>query len=51
MAEVADRNAANIAAAQSKKAEVSLANKAIHKLGGEDAAFEFLASGGTVSAL
>ena len=51
LAEVADRNAANIAAAQSKKAEVSLANKAIHKLGGEDAAFEFLASGGTVSAL
>jgi transposase-like protein len=51
LAEVADRNAANIAAAQSKKAEVSLANKAIHKFGGEDAAFEFLASGGTVSAL
>jgi transposase-like protein len=48
---VADQNAANIAAAQSKKAEVSLANKAIHKLGGEDAAFEFLANGGTVAAL
>jgi transposase-like protein len=28
-----------------------LANKAIHKLGGEDAAFEFLANGGTVAAL
>jgi len=51
LAEVADKNAANIAAAQSKKAEVSVANKAIHKLGGEDAAFEFIANGGTVAAL
>jgi transposase-like protein len=51
LAEVADQNAANIAAAQSKKAEVSLANKAIHKFGGEDAALEFIASGGTTSAL
>jgi len=51
LAEMADQSAANIAAAQSKKAEISGANKAIHKFGGEDAALEFIASGGTTSAL
>ena len=51
LAEMADQSAANIAAAQSKKAEISGANKAIHKFGGEDAALEYIANGGTVSAL
>jgi len=51
LAEMADQGAANIAAAQSKKAELSGANKAIHKFGGEDAILEFIASGGTTSAL
>ena len=51
LAEIADQGAANIAAAQKKKAEVSLANKAIHAFGGEDAVLEFIASGGTISAL
>jgi hypothetical protein len=51
LAEIADQSAANIAAAQSKKAELSGANKAIHKFGGEDATFEFIANGGTTSAL
>lgn len=51
LAEVADQGAANIAAAQKKKAEVSLANKAVHAFGGEDAVLEFIASGGTISAL
>lgn len=51
LAEIADQGAANIAAAQKKKAEVSLANKAIHAYGGEDAVIEFIASGGTISAL
>jgi len=51
LAEMADQGAANIAAAQSKKAELSGANKAIHKFGGEDATFEFIANGGTTSAL
>jgi transposase-like protein len=51
LAEIADQGAANIAAAQRKKAEVSAANKAIHAFGGEDAVMEFIASGGTISAL
>ena len=51
LAEIADQGAANIAAAQKKKAEISLANKAIHAFGGEDAIIEFIASGGTISAL
>lgn len=51
LAEIADQGAANIAAAQKKKAEVSIANKAIHAFGGEDAVIEFIASGGTISAL
>jgi transposase-like protein len=51
LAEIADQGAVNIAAAQTRKAEVSLANKAIHKFGGEDAILEFIASGGTISAL
>jgi transposase-like protein len=51
LAEIADQGAANIAAAQRKKAEVSAANKAIHAFGGEDAVMEFIASGGTVTAL
>ena len=51
LAEMADQGAANIAAAQSKKAELSGANKAIHKFGGEDAALEYIANGGTTSAL
>jgi transposase-like protein len=51
LAEIADQGAANIAAAQRKKAEVSAANKAIHAFGGEDAVMEFVASGGTVTAL
>ena len=51
LTEIADQGAANIAAAQARKAEVSLANKAIHKFGGEDAILEFIASGGTISAL
>ena len=51
LAEIADQGAANIAAAQAKKAEMSVANKAIHKFGGEDAIIEFIASGGTISAL
>ena len=51
LTEIADQGAANIAAAQARKAEVSLANKAIHKFGGEDAVIEFIASGGTISAL
>lgn len=51
LAEIADQGAANIAAAQKKKAEVSLANKAVHAFGGEDAVLEFIASGGTISAL
>jgi hypothetical protein len=51
LAEIADQGAANIAAAQTRKAEVSLANKAIHAFGGEDAVIEFIASGGTISAL
>jgi hypothetical protein len=51
LAEIADQSAANIAAAQSKKAELSVANKAIHAFGGEDATFEFIANGGTTSAL
>ena len=37
LAEIADQGAANIAAAQKKKAEISVANKAIHAFGGEDA--------------
>ncbi len=51
LAEMADQGAANILAAQNKKSEVSVANKAIHKFGGEDAVLEFIANGGTVSAL
>ena len=51
LTEIADQGAANIAAAQAKKAELSVANKAIHKFGGEDAVIEFIASGGTISAL
>jgi transposase-like protein len=51
LAEIADQGAANIAAAQQKKAEVSAANKAIHAFGGEDAVMEFIASGGTITAL
>ena len=51
LAEIADQGAANIALAQKKKAEVSIANKAIHAFGGEDAVIEFIASGGTISAL
>jgi hypothetical protein len=51
LAEIADQSAANIAAAQSKKAELSVANKAIHAFGGEDATFEYIANGGTTSAL
>lgn len=51
LAEIADQSAANIAVAQSKKAELSVANKAIHAFGGEDATFEFIANGGTTSAL
>lgn len=51
LAEIADQSAANIAAAQSKKAELSVANKAIHAFGGEDAALEYIANGGTTSAL
>ena len=51
LAEIADQGAENIAAAQNRKAEISVANKAIHKFGGEDAILEFIASGGTISAL
>jgi transposase-like protein len=51
LAEIADQGAANIAAAQTRKAEVSMANKAVHAFGGEDAVIEFIASGGTISAL
>jgi hypothetical protein len=51
LAEMADQGAANISAAQSKKAELSVANKAVHKFGGEDAILEFIANGGTTSAL
>ena len=51
LAEMADQGAANIAAAQIRKVEVSLANKAIHAYGGEDAVIEYIASGGTISAL
>ena len=51
LAEMADQGAANIAAAQTRKVEVSLANKAIHAYGGEDAVIEYIASGGTISAL
>jgi transposase-like protein len=51
LAEMADQSAANIAAAQSKKAELSVANKAVHKFGGEDAILEYIANGGTTSAL
>ena len=51
LAEIADQSAANIAAAQSKKAELSVANKAVHKFGGEDAVLEYIANGGTTSAL
>jgi transposase-like protein len=48
---MADQGAANISAAQSKKAELSVANKAVHKFGGEDAILEYIANGGTTSAL
>jgi hypothetical protein len=51
LAEMADQGAANISAAQSKKAELSVANKAVHKFGGEDAILEYIANGGTTSAL
>ena len=51
LTEIADQGAANIAATQAKKAELSVANKSIHKFGGEDAVIEFIASGGTISAL
>ena len=51
LAEIADQSAANIAAAQGKKAELSVANKAVHKFGGEDAVIEYIANGGTTSAL
>ena len=51
LAEMADQGAANIAAAQTRKVEVSLANKAIHAYGGEDAVIEYIASGCTISAL
>jgi transposase-like protein len=51
LAEIADQGAANIAAAQTRKTEVSAANKAIHAFGGEDAVMEFIASGGTITAL
>ena len=51
LAEIADQGAVNIAATQARKAEISVANKAIHKFGGEDAILEFIASGGTISAL
>ena len=51
LAEMADQSAMHIAAAQAKKAELSVANKAIHAFGGEDAVIEFIASGGTISAL
>ena len=51
LAEIADQGAANIAATQARKAEVSAANKAIHAFGGEDAVMEFIASGGTITAL
>lgn len=51
LSEIADQGASNIVAAQKKKAEISIANKAIHAFGGEDAVIEFIASGGTISAL
>ena len=51
LAEMADQSAVNILATQAKKAEISVANKAIHKFGGEDAIIEYIASGGTISAL
>lgn len=51
LTEVADQSAANIAAIQTKKVEMSMANKAIHAYGGEDAIIEFIASGGTISSL
>lgn len=51
LTEVADQSAANIAAIQTKKVEMSMANKAIHAYGGEDAIIEFIASGGTIAAL
>lgn len=51
LAEIADQSAENIKAAQTKKAEVSIANKSIHAFGGEEAVIEFIASGGTISAL
>lgn len=51
LAEMADQSAMHIAAAQAKKAELSVANKAIHAFGGEDAVLESIASGCTISAL
>ena len=51
LAEIADQSAENIKAAQKKKAEISIANKSIHAFGGEEAVIEFIASGGTISAL
>lgn len=51
LAEVADQSAANLVNAHVKKAEISLANKAIHKYGGEEAVLESIASGCTVTAL
>jgi hypothetical protein len=51
VAEIAEQSAANLAAAHTAKADISKANKAIHAMGGENAVVEYVAQGGTVTAL
>jgi hypothetical protein len=51
LAEMADQSATHLAAAHAKKAEMSVANKAVHAFGGEVAILESIASGCTISAL
>ncbi len=51
LAEMADQSAMHVAAAHAKKAEMSVANKAVHAFGGEAAILESIASGCTISAL
>jgi transposase-like protein len=48
---MADQSAMHLAAAHNKKAELSVANKAVHAFGGEAAVLESIASGCTISAL
>lgn len=51
LAEMADQSAMHLAIAHTRRAELKVANKAVHAFGGEDAILESIASGCTISAL